>query len=130
MTRAERTLLQVMNEARRARGLPPLRVDSRLQRAARAHSKDMVRRGYFDHGAFGLRLTRFGVRGRVLAENLAASQGHRPKARQIVRMWLRSPGHRANLLGSAFQRVGIAAIPGRLPGLGKVRVVTADFAGG
>ena len=129
MTRVERTLLQVMNEARTARGLPRLRVDSRLQKAARAHSRDMIRRGYFAHGAFGRRLDRYGVRGRVMGENLAAATGRGVRVRQIVRQWLRSPGHRANLLGSSFSRVGVAAVPGRLPGFGKVRVITADFAG-
>ena len=130
LSKVERTLLQVMNEARTARGLPRLRVDTRLQKAARAHSRDMIRRGYFAHGAFGRRLDRFGVRGSIMAENLAASTGRQLRVRQIVRQWLRSPGHRANLLGPSFRRVGIGAVPGRLPGMGRVRVITADFAGG
>ena len=130
LSKIERTLLQVMNEARTARGLTPLLVDKRLQKAARAHSRDMVRRGYFSHGAFGRRLLRYGVRGNIMAENLAAATGKRVRVREIVRQWLQSPGHRANLLGSSFQRVGIGAAPGRLPGFGKVRVFTADFAGG
>jgi len=125
----ERRLLRAMNESRRAHGLPLLRVDATLQRAARAHSRDMIARGYFDHGAFGTRLSRFGVRGEVIGENLAAASGRRALARHIVRMWLGSPGHRANLLRPGFRRVGIGALPGRLPGLGNVRVVTADFAG-
>lgn len=124
----EASLLLAINEARGARGLPALRVDAPLQRAARSHSRDMIRRGYFDHGAFGTRLSRFGVRGSMMGENLAASPGHGTHARRIVRMWLGSAGHRANLLHPAFRRVGIGALPGRLPGLGKVRVVTADFA--
>jgi len=127
-SRSEATLLQAINETRRARGLPQLRVDATLHRAARAHSRDMIRRGYFDHGAFGSRLTRFGVRGSMMGENLAASPGHGTQVRQIVRMWLGSAGHRANLLHPAFSRIGIGALPGRLPGLGKVRVITADFA--
>jgi cysteine-rich secretory family protein len=127
LTPAESTLLAVMNEARAAHNLPPLRVDAALQRAARAHSKDMLLRGYFDHGKFTVRLQRYGVRARAVGENLAWTAGYQ-WARRIVRMWLGSPHHRQNLLRPVFRRVGIATLRGHFGG-SKVRMVTADFAG-
>src|SRR5690348_6361344 len=98
LTRTELDLLAAINDARAAYGLKPLRVDPALTRAARAHSLDELRRGYFDHGPFAARLFRFGVRGPYLAENLAWGLGPASSPTAIVRMWLRSPLHRANLL--------------------------------
>jgi uncharacterized protein YkwD len=127
LTPEESTILGVMNQARLEHNLPPLKFDPTLQRAARAHSKDMLRRGYFDHGKFVRRMQLYGVRAPVMGENLGWSAGYR-WARRIVTMWLRSPGHRVNLLRPGFRRVGVATIPGSFAG-SKVRMVTADFAG-
>lgn len=126
---AERALLAEMNGARAEHGLRPLRVDDALQRAARAHSLDMIRRDYFAHGAFASRLVSFGVRGPEVGENLAWGVGATARARAVVGMWLRSPGHRRNLLRPGFSRVGVASLPGPFHGLAVARVVTADFAG-
>jgi uncharacterized protein YkwD len=118
----------VINEVRHKNGLPLLRVDPVLQRAARSHSADMLRRDYFDHGAFGQRLTRFGVRARMMGENIAWWPDAKAELRAVVQMWLGSPGHRANLLRAGFRRVGVAAPAGTFQGT-KVRMITADFAG-
>jgi uncharacterized protein YkwD len=118
-----------MNTARTSRGLRPLRLDPALQVAARAHSLEMLRYGYFGHGAFGRRLSSFGVRGPTVGENLAWGQGYWRRAGVIVREWLNSPEHRANLLRPGFRRVGIGSLTGRFAGLSNVLVVTADFAG-
>ena len=128
LSRAETSLLQVINEVRRKNGLPLLRVDATLQRAARAHSADMLRRDYFDHGAFGQRLTNFGVHAQMMGENIAWWPGYKARLRAVVNMWLGSPGHRANLLRAGFRLVGVAAPSGTFQGT-KVRMITADFAG-
>src|SRR5262245_878066 len=71
--------LTVMNQARVARGVPPLRADARLARAARGHSRDMVAHGYFAHGDFPARIRRTGwMRFRPVwrvGENLAWGTG-------------------------------------------------------
>ncbi len=125
---SDRALLDEMNRARAARGLAPLRLDMRLQGAANAHSRDMIRRDYFSHGNFSARMARFRAHGPRLAENIAWGTGTRFPARSIVRMWLRSPGHRANLLRPGFRRVGVAARSGRFTGW-SATVATATFAG-
>lgn len=129
LTSAERALLVEVNEARSAHGLAPLRVDARLERAARAHSTDMLRRDYFAHGAFATRIRSTGAAGPIFGENLAWGVGTRAAAAAIVRMWLRSPGHRQNLLRPGFRRVGLAAPRGEFLGYRGAQVITLDFAG-
>jgi uncharacterized protein YkwD len=128
VTRSDRQVLHELNRVRAAHGLARFRIDPQLQNAAHAHSRDMLRRGYFAHGDFGARLRRHGARGPVLAENLGWATGP-DRARLIVRLWLRSPSHRVNVLRPGFRRVGVAGIVGTLHGRAKAMVVTADFAG-
>lgn len=128
-TARERTLLEEMNRVRADHGLALLRLDPRLETAARSHSADMMRRGYFSHGSFARRVRSFGVRGRRLGENLAWGTGSYSSARALVGMWMGSPPHRANLLQPGFRRVGIGAVIGAFAGHGGATVVTADFAG-
>lgn len=118
----ELAVVSLINTYRTAHGLRPLLVGRALSRAAQAHSEDMARRGYFDHGAFVARLRSFGVRAPSLGENLAA--GTRPLSpAEIVRMWIASAGHRENLLDGSFRRIGVGEAGG------STRLVTADFAG-
>ncbi len=102
--------MNAINRVRSARGLPQLQVGPRLQAAARAHSRAMARSGSFTHGNWYYRLRRFGVRGRVLGENIAWGVGHLGSPRQIMRAWMNSPGHRANILNRRFREVGIGIV--------------------
>lgn len=129
LTRPEGSVLVEMNRVRGAHGLAHLRVDYRLQLAARAHATDMLRRDYFAHGPFISRILTFGAAGPMFGENLAWGTGRRAGARAIVAGWLASPGHRTNLLRSGFRRIGVAAPTGTFRGIPGVRMVTADFAG-
>jgi uncharacterized protein YkwD len=123
------SILRELNRVRAAHGLGALRSDDHLQRAARAHSREMVATNTFSHGAFGSRMLEFGVTGSIAGENLAWGTGSRGTARGIVAGWLRSPGHRANLLRPAFVRVGVGDLRGSFLGHRHAHVVTADFAG-
>jgi len=122
-------LLQAVNAARKAYGLRPLHLDPTLTQAARAHSSDMLRRDYFAHGNFPGRMAAFHVRLRTAGENLAWGSGPYGHAGEVVREWLASPEHRANLLGTGFSRIGIGLARGTFLGTGDATVVTADFAG-
>ena len=129
LTRAESSLLGAMNEARVAHGLRPLRADPRLERAARSHSSWMMRTGTFFHGAFAARIRRVGVQAPRIGENLAWGQGSYALAQAMVRMWLASPEHRANLLHPGYQTVGVGALRGCFDGHRGALMVTTDFAG-
>jgi uncharacterized protein YkwD len=125
----ERALLAEMNRVRVQHGLGRLHVDTHLERAARAHTREMLATGAFQHGAFGSRMLQFDVTGHLAGENLAWGTGARGTARGIVAAWLASPEHRANLLRPSFTRVGIGELAGAFEGVGGATVVTSDFAG-
>lgn len=129
MSAADSSLLREMNIARSHAGLAPLRPDTRLTAAARAHSREMLSTNTFSHGAFESRMVHFAVQGVVAGENLAWGTGYRASARAMVDAWLGSPEHRANLLRPSFSRVGIGSIAGSFQGSSGARIVTADFAG-
>lgn len=118
-----------MNQARAQHGVRPLRIDLRLEAAARAKSRAMLRTGTFAHGNFARRLSSFRARGPYFGENLAWGVGSHGSAAGVVGMWLASPTHRANLLRRNFQRVGLGVYVGTFRGYGGTSVVTANFAG-
>lgn len=127
LTGSEASLLNTLNAARKSNGLPALRVDFHLVRAARGHSADMMRRQYFAHGSVAGRALAAGARGPVFGEDLAWATGI--TAQWVVDHWLASPAHRAVLLRPGFLRVGIGYAFGTFAGHGGTGVVTADFAG-
>ena len=128
-TAAESQLLLEMNRVRAQHGLRPLARDTRLVRAARWHSRDMLARNFFAHGDFARRMRAFQIRGPLTGENIAWGLGRRGSARALVAAWLASPAHRANLLRPGFRRVGVGALSGTFSGHAGARVVTANFAG-
>ena len=129
LSQREASVLSVVNEVRAGHGLRPLAVDTRLVRVARSYSATLLRTNVFTHGAMDQRLRRSGARGPRFGENLAWGVGRRASAAVIVRSWLASPGHRANLLYPGYRRIGIGALTGRFAGYRGATVVTVDFAG-
>jgi uncharacterized protein YkwD len=127
--RSDASLLREVNRVREQHGLGKLRADSRLRRAARSHSREMIQTNAFEHGAFGNRMARFNVTGHLAGENLAWGTGASATARAIVAAWLASPEHRANLLRRSFTRVGVSDLVANFLGYSGAHVVTADFAG-
>jgi uncharacterized protein YkwD len=126
---AEISLLRAVNATRTAHGLRPLSLDAPLTRAARAHSVEMLRGGYFAHGNLHGRMVAFHVRGPFVGENLAWGNGSFAAPATVISEWLRSPEHRANLLRPGFTRIGIGTTRGSFLGTGGATVMTADFAG-
>lgn len=130
LTAQEENLLDAINRARAASGVPPVRIGPRLQRAARAHSRAMARSGSLSHGNWYQRLRAYGVRGRTLGETLAWGVGSHGRGAAIVSMWLQSPPHRATMLRRGFSRVGVGIAVGTMAGYSGASVATADFSGG
>lgn len=90
-----------LNRLRYAFGLPVLAIDAKLTLAARDHSADMVRLGFFAHASPvpgkkspGDRAARFGSS--AGAENIAAGQD---TGKGAIEAWWHSPGHHQNMLG-------------------------------
>jgi uncharacterized protein YkwD len=107
----------LVNQERTRRGLPALRQNRQLAKAASGHSRDMVSRDYFSHdteggGDFAARIRRAGYRGYTLGEDLAWGSGTLGTARAIVRAWMKSPGHRANILSRRYREMGVGVALG------------------
>jgi uncharacterized protein YkwD len=139
MAALEEGVVGRMNEIRRARGLRPLRLNPRLRAAALFHSRDMGRRGYFEHDSLGgtpfwRRIERFypsrGFRSWTVGENLLwGTDSYGPAF--AVREWMGSPPHRQNILSRGWREVGIGAVhfarAGGEYGGRPVTIMTADF---
>jgi uncharacterized protein YkwD len=129
--------LCLINAVRHNHGVPAVRLDPRLSRAARAHSRDMVRRRYFSHTtpeglSFADRIRGTGymraARRWYVGENLAWGWRGHGSAGRIVRAWMHSPPHREVMLNPSFREVGIgivSGVPRPLPPGGAT--YTADF---
>jgi uncharacterized protein YkwD len=139
MAALESSVVARMNAVRRSHGLRPLRLNRRLHAAAVFHSKDMGRRGYFEHDSlsgvpFWRRIERFypsrGFRSWTVGENLLWGSDTYD-ATFAVREWMNSPSHRQNMLSRNWREVGIGAVffagaRGEFGGR-PVTIVTADF---
>jgi stress response protein SCP2 len=102
------------NAERALHGLRALTVDQRLAAAAQAHSADMVRRAFFAHESpdgrqVWDRAVAAGYAYRKVAENIAAGQH---TAEEVVRGWMGSPGHRANILDGDLTQIGVGRADG------------------
>ena len=129
-------VLCLHNRIRAERGLPLLRENTRLRRAAVGHSTDMVARGYFEHTAPG------GVsfvdrilaanyarqdQGWSLGENLAWGTNSLSTPSGVVEAWMDSPGHRANILRRAYREIGLGIALGVPSDSSSGATFTADF---
>jgi len=97
---------QLINQERKKRGLKPLLPSRQLVASARVWAFVQAKNdGSLTHGRFARRALRFPfvVAGRpklrrTVAENIAFGTGQASTPREIVKDWMRSPGHRANIL--------------------------------
>ncbi len=119
-------LLALVNQARAAAGVGPLKWDGALAIAARKHCLRMVVEGPIAHrygGELDLseRASQAGAHFDLIEENIAV--GPTPSA--IHDEWMNSPGHRTNMLNPQVDRVGIALVANR-----GVLYATADYSHG
>jgi uncharacterized protein YkwD len=125
LSAAEKQMLKLHNKERASRGLPRLCVHPKLQKAADAHSREMIRRDRFTHGNVGRRLKKFGYRWRAYAENISRDDG-RPSPETTFKDWMQSSSHRSNILDRRFDEVGIGAATGDVNG-SKATAWTVDL---
>ncbi|HST69598.1 MAG TPA: CAP domain-containing protein [Solirubrobacterales bacterium] len=126
----EQTMLCLVNQARRQRGLAPFAAPGSLAQAAARKSADILRCDQFSHEACGREFTywieRTGYGGCGWAENIAYGTGSFATPRSIFRGWMNSSGHRRNILGS-YDDIGIGLQVGNLAGTGGAHVWTQQF---
>ena len=105
---AERDLLNAVNQARKAQGLPSLKLDYALANAARQHAQRMADIGTISHQLPGepnllARAKAAGAHFTWISENV--DEG--PNAKTIHQSFMKSPQHRANILDTDMDSAGI-----------------------
>ena len=130
-----RATLCVLNAERARHDLRPLRLNRKLSRAARRHSRAMARKRFFSHSSPGgatfvdrIRRTGYlhGARRWRVGENIAWGSGGLSAPRAIATAWMNSPSHRANILSRSFGAIGIGVARGT-PAGGGGAIYTTDF---
>jgi uncharacterized protein YkwD len=104
-----RTMLAEINAVRARAGLGAVDLDGRLMQAAQSYSQQLAAQGRLTHGDFAGRMAALGPDYGYVAENLAAGL---PGSGAVVKAWMGSPAHRANLLAPAVTVVGVARAGG------------------
>ena len=111
---APQSAIRMVSSIRQQRGLPALRHDPRLDRAAAMHARDMASRRFFSHrGSNGSRafhrVRASGYNACYAAENIARGPS---TAQQATQVWMRSSGHRKVILSRKSVAAGVAMAPG------------------
>lgn len=104
----EEKVWNLLNADRAANGLPALPIDAELSRYARLKSCDMKANHYFSHtsptyGNASAMLTSFGYAFHGVGENIA----HHANVTKAEAAFMSSEGHRHNILGSQWTKVGV-----------------------
>lgn len=104
----EQRVLNLVNNARKQNGAGELQFDSNLAKAARDKAKDMVTKNYFSHQSptYGTpfeMMRKYGISFTAAGENIAGNQ----TMDNAFNAWMRSEGHRKNILNGNFNATGI-----------------------
>jgi uncharacterized protein YkwD len=107
-------IVQLANQARAQAGAGPLQWDTALALAARQHCLRMAAEGpiahrYGDEPNLSERGAQAGAHFSLIEENVAIG----PDPSAIHDEWMRSAGHRTNLLNPKVNRVGVAVVASR-----------------
>lgn len=124
----QQEIVNLTNQQRQKYGLEPLIEDERLNKAAYAKALNMFAENYWAHyspsgkdpwsfiNGAGYQ---FSYAGENLARNFYTSD-------EVVKAWMNSPTHKANIINSNYQNIGIAVVEGVLSGQ-KTTLVVQEF---
>ncbi len=108
----ENKVLELVNVERQKAGIAALKMDETIRNVARMKSQDMQAKRYFDHNSptygspFDM-MKQFGITYKSAGENIAMGQ-RTPE--EVVKGWMNSPGHRANILNASFNYIGVGYV--------------------
>lgn len=111
-TLSTNSIVDATNRERIKAGLPPLGLNEKLTLSATAKTKDMIKKQYFEHvSPTGEAVSELGQKVGynyiILGENLAL--GNFTDGNDVVEAWMNSPGHRANILNTNYEEIGVYA---------------------
>ncbi len=103
-------VLKLVNKERKKRGLSKLKLDSKLCQVAQIRAKETVK--LFSHtrpggGNYVDIIKNKRIFCRISGENIAAGQS---TAKEVMNAWMKSPGHKANIVKKEYKRIGIGFI--------------------
>jgi uncharacterized protein YkwD len=111
----ELRVIELTNLERINNGLNPLTLHNKLSYAAYKHTEDMHKNNFLSHtGSDGStprqRVERAGITGATIVNENAAFGYATPES--VVRAWMDSSGHRANMLRETTTHIGVGYING------------------
>ena len=106
---AVQEVVDLTNKERAKEGLKALQIDVKLTQSAQAKSQDMKNKNYFDHtsptyGSPFDQMKSLGITYKSAGENIAMGQR---SAAEVVDGWMKSPGHRENIMNPSFTHIGV-----------------------
>ncbi|WP_082460873.1 CAP domain-containing protein [Psychrobacillus sp. FJAT-21963] len=102
-------VVDLTNQERAKEGLKALQIDVKLTQSAQEKSQDMKNKNYFSHtsptyGSPFDQMKALGITYNSAGENIAMGQ---PSAEEVVEAWMKSPGHRENIMNPSFTHIGV-----------------------
>lgn len=107
-------IVHLVNEERAKAGVKPLKYVADVSKVAQLKSQDMIKNNYFDHtsptyGSPFKMMDQFDINYTFAGENIAAGYS---TAEAVMKGWMDSPGHRANILNPNYAEIGIGIAEG------------------
>lgn len=112
------TVISFVNAERQKAGLQALTINVSLQKSSLVKGTHMINNDYWSHNSpegsepwhfFEESGYAYILAGENLAKSFASAEG-------VVKGWMDSPSHKANILGTQYKEIGVAAIDGTLLG--------------
>jgi uncharacterized YkwD family protein/spore coat assembly protein SafA len=105
----ETEVIRLVNAERAKVGRSALAENSKISNVARIKSNDFIKNHYFSHTSptYGTpfdMLKSFGITFSAAGENIASGQR---TAAEVMQTWMNSSGHRANILSSTYNQIGV-----------------------
>lgn len=134
-----RATLCLVNRQRARHHLAPLTAQRTLSKVARRFAGLLVADRFFDHTTPNgttmvdrIKHTSYlsgGLSSWYIGENIAYGTGVLATPKAIVKAWMHSPGHRANILDPHFREVGLGVAMGAPDGSSAGATYVHDFGG-
>lgn len=122
-------VIALANGSRTKASLAPLSANAQLTEAAKSKANDMIKNDYFAHTSpKGVEpwywIKQAGYQYKAAGENLAINY---TDAKEQHEAWMKSETHRANILNTRYQEIGVAVVKGKIDG--KESIVTVEMFG-
>lgn len=122
-------VIALANNSRTKAALAPLSENAKLSEAAKSKANDMIKNDYFAHTSpKGVEpwywIKQAGYQYKAAGENLAINY---TDAKEQHEAWMKSETHRANILNTRYQEIGVAVVKGKIDG--KESTVTVEMFG-